>query len=150
MPKIRDLGINAFPLTMQPPAIGDGGGGQWSDQPDCKKDQVWSDQGNCNREDWSKKPDCANQVWSDQPNCNREDWSKKPDCADQVWSDQPNCDQKDWSGKPNCAPDDCKWSGKPAEECEWSGGPGGKRAGGFTPDAIAQLRQQIANQSATL
>jgi hypothetical protein len=27
MPKFRDLGINSIPLTMQPPAIGDGGGG---------------------------------------------------------------------------------------------------------------------------
>lgn len=35
MIKVKDLGINSIPMTMQPPAMGVGGGGQDADPQTC-------------------------------------------------------------------------------------------------------------------
>jgi hypothetical protein len=123
MPKIRDLGINTVPLTMQPPAIGDGGGG--------------------GSEDWTGNAGCppAGDAWTGNAGC--------PPAGDA------------WTGNAaGCPPAGDAWTGNaggcPPAGDAWTGNagcppPGNKRTmpAGFNPESIAQVRQQIADQSAT-
>ena len=105
MPNVRDLGINSIPYTMQPPAIGDGGGGA--------SDPTWS-------------PDVGGLCEEITP----------------AWSPPPTCKEDNEAITTGGCRDDPAWS--PPPTCKRDA------QSAFTPEAIAQVRQQIENQAASL
>ena len=124
MPKIKDLGINAIPLTMQPPAVGNGGGDAYTG---------------------TKEPKCGShdKPSTKEPGCDAFTGTKGPQCLkeDLPHTKQPGCDAQ--TGTKGCTHDDPEYTGTKGPKC----GPP-KNASAFTPEAVAQLRQQIVNQSA--
>jgi hypothetical protein len=124
MPKIRDLGINTIPVTMRPPEIGGGGGPNQSACPGAS---------------------CGPEVQSGCPGASCiEEQSGCPGAS---------CNEEH-SGCPgaSCRPDDDENSHRPDHICPGasclpdkprSPNRPGKQAGAFTPQAVAQLRQQL-------
>lgn len=131
MPKFKDLGINAIPLTMQPPAIGDGGGGHHGGQ---YNDTICPDENTCG-------DTCVCSDDDDQGGRHRVD-TQCPDqntCGDTcVCSD----DDKYDAGVDTICPDENTCG----DTCVQGDRDKGKSTAAFAPEAVAQLRQQLEDQ----
>jgi len=127
MPKFKDLGINAIPLTMQPPEIGDGGGGG----PQCQ-DQTHD--GDCDKEKTTDREECEIVCTTD-----RECYV--PGTTDRE-CDAPGTTDRECEG-PSTTDRGCEGPGTTDYVPPKSPGASARNASAFSPEAVAQLRQQI-------
>ena len=131
MPKFRDLGINAIPMTMQPPQVGGGGYRMDGDtnvvcaknQPTCDAD---GDRGETNEVCGKNSPTCAHRYGETNEHCEK----TQPTCGADV-PDRGETNLHCAKTTPTCARDDKRYSSS------------------FTPDVVAQLKQQLDSQIST-
>jgi hypothetical protein len=133
MPKIRDLGINAIPLTMQPPEIGDGGGGGKPDE-NCDARNT-TDRENCDERNTTDRENCDERNTTDRANCDERNTTDRDDitCREQRTTERDDmCDQPMTTEvqSENCRPK--------SQEMQ--------QASGFSPTDVAMLRQQLDQQ----
>lgn len=155
MPKIRDLGINTIPITMRPPEIGPGGGVH-EPGPPAAGYFLGEPSANCLDDEHSAcsdGPTCVMDIsgCGDGPSCVREEQtacSDGPSCSGEMiftaCSDGPSCGGQAHhvtacSDGPSCSGDRCgELSIVPERKAT-----GGYDARHFSPEIMAQLRQQL-------
>ncbi len=118
MPKFKDLGINAIPMTMQPPEIGAGGGGGYRVDTQCPDESTCGDTCVCSDD----KVAYVDTQCPDENTCG-DTCVCSDDKVDYMVATQ--CPDEGTCGD-TCVPEEDKL-----------------RTSGFAPEAIAQLRQQL-------
>jgi hypothetical protein len=127
MPKIRDLGINTIPVTMRPPEIGEGG--------------MYACQQSNDTTSACPEASCFTET---KKSTNHSEKS----CPDASCLDDDG-DDDEQSGCPDAScveDDDDSTSACPDASCKPRGH---KNASAFSPEAVAQLRQQLEHHIGT-
>lgn len=129
MPKIKDLGINTIPMTMRPPEIGPGGSFDDAQYYVTGQQHTACSEATCGRSNPRPKHDttgCSDTTCeADTSACG------DTSCSDHDGSACSDTTCKDRSPRSPRSPRD------------------DKKMGAFSPDAIAQLRQQLESHIST-